>query len=584
MNTFKYIFAFGALLVAAACSNIVDLERPPLDQIGNDSYWRSAGDLEKYVLQFYPAFIAEGRTGMSSYDATQGSDIMIDATVNRMLDGTRPVPTNSTNDVWNWSDIRSVNIFFENYKRSEDDFELYRHYLGEAHFFKAYFYFEKVDEFGNVPWYTRPLQTNSEELYKARDARTVVVDSILWHLDQAIELMDPLAEVDGGNNRLSREAALLFKSRVALFEGTWQKYHAGTVFGTAGANAGKYFQEAVNAAEELIDGDYSVETYNTGSPEADYYNLFGMDDYSGNPEVILWQDFDRSLDLSHNSELYLTARTDNKAVTLSMVSAYLAKDGNYYDYEALINTDKGNAFLEKLAADVDPRLAQSLWIPGDLMWDNNNGIRYFDKPFVDKTSEARNSTGFQLKKGSNPHSPGAGAGFGGDSETGFIVFRYAEALLNYAEAKYELDQNVDYDKSINLLRARVGMPDFAIPGGTEVMPADYGYPISSELHEIRRERAVELAFEGHRNRDLRRWAAHELFQGQRPKGYPLDPDEWQSQQILIPTDENGLLDPMQLDLGADGYGFREDRDYLNGVPINEITLNPNLQQNPGWSQ
>lgn len=583
MKTFKYISAFSTFLIVAACSNVVDLERPPLDEIDNDSYWKSAGDLDKYVLQYYPVFNVDEPAPMFA-DATQGSDIMIEGTVNRMLDGTRPVPTNSTNATWNWSDIRSINIFFDNYQRSEDDFELYRHYLGEAHFFKAYFYFEKVDAFGDVPWYTRPLQTNSEELYKPQDPRTVVVDSILWHLDRAIEFMDPLAEVNGGNNRLSREAALLFKSRVALFEGTWQKYHAGSVFGSTGANATKYFQEAVNAAEELIDGDYGVEIYNTGSPDADYYNLFGMDDYSGNPEVILWQDFDRSLELSHNSQLYLGARTGNRSVTLSMVNSYLGQDGNYYDYEALINSEKGNAFLEQLAADVDPRLAQSLWIPGDLMWDNTNGIRYFDKPFVDKTSEARNSTGFQLKKGSNPKSPGAGAGFGGDSETGFVVFRYAEALLNYAEAKYELDQNVDYDKSINPLRERVGMPDFTIPGGTETMRKDYGYPISDELHEIRRERTVELAFEGHRNRDFRRWAAHKLFQGERPKGYPLEPAEWQDQQIQIPTDENGLLDPMQLDLGTDGYGFKENRDYLNGIPINEITLNPNLQQNPGWNQ
>ena len=160
------------------------------------------------------------------------------------------------------------------------------------------------------------------------------------------------------------------------------------------------------------------------------------------------------------------------------------------------------------------------------MWDNVNGVQYFDKPYVDKNSGFRNSTGFQLKKGSNPYSPGAGAGFGGDSETGAIVFRYAEALLNYAEAKYELDQNVDYDKSINLLRERVGMPDFSVPAGSEGIRQDYGYPIASELYEIRRERTVELAFEGHRNRDIRRWAAHTLFEGQRPKGYPLDLNEW----------------------------------------------------------
>src|SRR5690606_26112365 len=113
-------------------------------------------DLDKYVLQFYPTFDADGSTGVLGHDASDGSDIMIEGTVNRMLDGTRPVPTSSTNQVWNWSNIRDVNIFFDNYKKTEDDFDAYKHYVGEAHFFKAYFYFEKVEEYGDVPWFSKP--------------------------------------------------------------------------------------------------------------------------------------------------------------------------------------------------------------------------------------------------------------------------------------------------------------------------------------------------------------------------------------------------------------------------------------------
>ena len=115
MNPIKKILTAGILLLAVACNHLVDLERPPLDQIGNDSYWKTAGDLEKYVLQFYPTFFADGSSDILGHDASDGSDIMVEGTVNRMLDGTRPVPTNSTNDVWNWSQIRDVNIFFENY-------------------------------------------------------------------------------------------------------------------------------------------------------------------------------------------------------------------------------------------------------------------------------------------------------------------------------------------------------------------------------------------------------------------------------------------------------------------------------------
>ena len=106
-------------------------------------------------------------------------------------------------------------------------------------------------------------------------------------------------------------------------------------------------------------------------------------------------------------------------------------------------------------------------------------------------------------------------------ETAYIYFRYGEVLLNYAEAKCELDNSVAYTQ-LNLLRARAGMPDFTVnPQSSDLNPADYGYSISDELYEIRRERRVELAFEGLRNEDYRRWAAHSLFKGKRPKGYPF---------------------------------------------------------------
>ncbi|MDR9417278.1 MAG: RagB/SusD family nutrient uptake outer membrane protein, partial [Gracilimonas sp.] len=108
-----------------------------------------------------------------------------------------------------------------------------------------------------------------------------------------------------------------------------------------------------------------------------------------------------------------------------------------------------------------------------------------------------------------------------------------------------------------------------------------GYPIDAELYEIRRERTLELAEEGFRRDDLRRWRAHNLFQNQRPKGYPFAPEEWEDGEVLIPTDENGFMDPYRNDI-PNGYGFQENRDYLNPIPVDELTLNENLEQNPGW--
>src|SRR5690606_40004537 len=145
--------------------------------------------------------------------------------------------------------------------------------------------------------------------------------------------------------------------------------------------------------------------------------------------------------------------------------------------------------------------------------------------------------------------------------------------------EYELHGTVAYDV-LNTLRTRVDMPAFTVnPQHTDPNLLDYGYPISDELYEIRRERRVELALEGHRANDYRRWAAHKLFKGKRPIGYPFKPEEFPDYRPAL--DEKGRIDYFKNRL-PNGYGFREDQDYLNPIPIEELTLNPNLEQNPNW--
>lgn len=570
-----------------SCDGLLD--KAPLDKIGNDSYWNSTSDLENYTIQFYPQFPSfgdgaeGGYLGTFGWDANKGSDNMITTNPNDVLNNSRSVVTSKNDTHWAWEKIRSINFFFDNYSTCKDDISEYRHFLGEAYFFKAYLYFDKVKTYGDVPWFTKTLEMDSPELYAPRTARTIVVDSILYCLDKSIEYLLPLSDAPGGNNRLSKEAALLFKSRVALFEGSWQKYHKGTVFATSNVDPEKYFKVAVNAAEELMTpGKYSVGIHSTGHPEKDYADLMGQEDYKSNKEVLLWKGYNRGLNMSHNCLSYLTVGTNNAHVTLDLVSSYLAKNGFVYDYKQAANTAKGSDYLSLIAKECDSRLEQTIWIPGDVMWDNNQyGKNIFQKPYMDNSGEFMNTTGFQLRKGVNPQSNGAGAPYGGASETGAIVFRYAEALLNYAEAKYELDGKVDYSKSINLLRQRAGMPDFSIPQNlSSVEKVDYGYPVTDELYEIRRERRIELAAEGFRTDDYRRWAAHKLFQGKRPKGYPFKAAEW-TQTIVTPVDSEGFMDPYQKTL-PNGYKFDEKRDYLNCIPTNEITLNPELKQNPGW--
>ncbi|MCK9410671.1 MAG: RagB/SusD family nutrient uptake outer membrane protein [Prolixibacteraceae bacterium] len=554
------------LFILCSCEDFLD--RPPLDAIGNESYWKTAKDLENYVIHFYPSFPSHSLWQYGYGYPIKNADNAMEVTPNIILNGERGVTVGRwTNE---WSNIRSVNIFFDNYKRCEDNFDLYKHFLGEAYFFRAWFYFELVKKYGDVPWYsTELLPGSSEELSRPRDPRTAVVDSILVDLDHAINVLSLRSKYK--NNRISKEAALAFKTRVALYEGTWQKYHAGTAFGTTNANPNKYFQICVDAAQQLMNGIYQVGIYN------DYYKMFGLDDMSSVNEILLYRAYNIKDGVFNDVQYQTTFSPFEVGITWSLVSTYLDKNGKPYDYLGLASTTKGNAFLTKLTQDIDPRCHAAVWVPGDLISARNGQV--FQKPSIDQVGSLLNPTGFQLRKCSNPNSPGAGANGGGTSETGYILFRYGEVLLNYAEALYEL-QGVVATNVLNLLRARAGMPAFTVnPQNSDPNWSSYGYSISDALYEIRRERRVELALEGFREDDYRRWAAHKLFKGKRPKGYPFDPNEFPAYHP--PLDENGLIDYMKNTLPA-GYQFRENQDYLSSIPAEELNLNPNLTQNPGW--
>lgn len=569
-NIFNIILMICTFLCTVGCEDYLD--NPPEDQISVNSFFRTANDLDNYVKKFYTTFPGHGNADVPKSE--DNSDNLITPAPNSVINGERPTATGDWQD--DWEDIRAINIFFDNLDNVEDGLELYAQSLGEAHFFRAMFYFDLLRKYGDVPIIDTQLFPDSEALLNPRDPRTAVVDFILSDLDNAIRHLGKIAVT--GNARLNKEAALAFKSRVALYEGSWQKYHAGTAFGTSGANPNTYFQQAVNAAEELINGNYRRGIYSTGNPEDDYYALFGTEDMTNINEVLFYKVSSIAEGLGSNIQFLTTVRTADMAVTWSLISSYLDRNGDPYDYLGLAGTTKGNAFLSQIATDCDPRLASTIWIPGDVRVSKDN--LFFDRPALTGGSEESCVTGFQVKKFSNAFILSAGSGFGGLSEIGRIHFRYAEVLLNYAEAKYELNGSVA-TAQLNLLRARVGMPDFdVIPQadyGSNLV--DYGYAVSDELYAIRNERRVELALEGNRIDDYRRWAAHGLFKGKRPLGYPFKSSEFPGHNPSI--DANGLIDQFASEL-PNGYTFREGQDYLNSIPQDELVLNPNLVQNPGW--
>lgn len=573
MGRIIIIFLLSNLILS--CTDVLD--KGPQDEVTEQTYWTSVSDLELNINQFYPEL-----SGTINYpDLDIHSDNLQPISPSGLLNGSRSIPESGGG--WNWENIREINYFLENAPQaSEGSQSEIDQYLGEGYFFRAWFYFQKVKRFGAVPWYDEVLNIDSEGLYVSREPRNIIVDHIIEDLDMAIELLQERSQV--GVNRINWEAALAFKSRVALYEGTWEKYHEGSVFGVDGSDGEQYIQLAAEASEELID-EGNLSLYSTGNPEEDYWKLFNRSDLSGNEEAILVESVDPELDLGTWIWTYLNGeRGDGTGLTKQLVESYLATDGRPI---SVSDEYQGDTTLEETVTNRDPRLKQTMWVPGQIQINTQPDPLVFDSPTLDKGATDMSTTGYMIRKGSTPDpQQNQGSSSSQYGEIDGMVFRYAEVLLNFAEAKEELGTltQADLDKSINLIRERAGMPPLDINVG--YTDPNWNFPeLSPVMNEIRRERRIELALEGFREDDLMRWAAaDEIIQGARWKGAKfvegVSFPEIEDQISDISVDENNYIDRYQNSISD--FGFDETRDYLYPIPTNELSINENLNQNPGW--
>lgn len=587
MRKFKYFGIIILIFVSISCDIDEHLDKTPLDQITDVDFWKTPNDLKLYVNQFYTMLPRFPVYGSGYLGADGSSDNMGPASFDRRLAGLATLSYGNAN--WNFGRLRNMNIFLANYDKVDAPDAVINPHVGAVYFFRAYFYFNLLRNYGDVPWVDKPLNVTSDELYNARTQRSVIVDNILDDLSNASTLLPPRSR----GTSINKEAALLFKSRVALYEGTWHKYHQGTPFGVSGSNGEKYLQVAAEAARELMDMK-TIEIYTTGEVEYDYMKLFSSDDLSNISEAILWVEYDADLELSNHVLHYLSSGGWSTGVTKSLIDSYLCIDGLPISLSPLYEGDK--RAVDEVVVNRDHRLRQVIWVPGETIEILPDEVRKFKFPALHIGGENRNTTGYQLQKGYDSKQPGQ-IPVGLRGETANIIFRYAEALLNYAEAKAELGTitQTDIDESINLIRARAGMPDFNL--ATIVNDPNWDFPeLSPIINEIRRERRVELACEGYRPDDLMRWRGHDLIVGKRPLGAWFDPTFWTGEEdedgkyingpLLVPEekiylDDEGYIDYLKYTL-PDGYKFNPDRDYLLPLPPAQITLNENLAQNPGW--
>ena len=375
--------------------------------------------------------------------------------------------------------------------------------------------------------------------------------------------------------RLNRWGALLVKSRVALFEGTWRKYHGL-------GDADKWLNEAANAAKELMDsGPYSL--YHSGDPTNTYNAIHRTETLAGNPEVIYWRRYERGIFTNHAQSYH---RGYNGGATKNMVEDYLCTDGLPI---TLSDQYLGDANYTDLFENRDPRLRQTVLHPDDqaiYRYGNHDASAYTYPRVQGMSGGLRVYTGYHIIKVYNVASAHASYN---SSQTPAITMRFAEALLNYAEATAELGggsiSQDDLDISINLLRDRVGMPPLS--ASPEMDPRYANDGISAVLAEIRRERRVELFMEGFRYDDLRRWKQGKKLE---KRDYGMRWDE-ANRAAVDPQSQvtvgSGMVDGveyLEIYKGTDYETpeFDENKHYLWPLPISALSQNPNLGQNPGW--
>ncbi len=589
----KLIILIFATFFSFSCNNEF-LERYPLDEISNDSFWNTENDLKVYNNTLYdmarnddnvPILMGHfdgfnshwgGIWHVSGFSDDTAPRHSRHNNYQRVRAGKHSVPNDP---FWygykGWNFVRAINVGMDNYGKAEVLEEVRNQYIGEARLFRGWFYADKVSKFGNVQWVDTELNIDDEEiLYGERDDREFVMGKVLEDLNFAVTNI-PDDWGDGkAPGRLNRWAALLVKSRVCLFEGTWRKYHGGT-------DPDLWLQEAASAAEELIDnGSYSL--YNTGDPNFDYNAIHRMTDLSGNQEVLYWRRYELGIFTNHVQSYH---RGYNGGATKSLVEDYLCTDGLPISLSPLY---QGDADYKGIFENRDPRLRQTVLHPDDQAIYRYGNID-FDKAIIPKIQGMTNPgqavyTGYHIIKTFDVNASYATYN---TSSTPAIILRFGEALLNFAEAKAELGTITqgDLDKSINLLRARVAMPN--MPLNPQMDPRYANDGVSSLIVEIRRERRLELFMEGFRYDDIRRWK-----QGKKltEKDYGVRWDD-ASRTAIDPNGEvtvqSSAVDGVEyLDIykGTDYETpeFDEGKHYLWPIPINEISQNPNLGQNPGW--
>lgn len=589
-NIFVYI---GIVFFSCSCNK---LDQLPKSTVTKDAVFNSERGLELYISSLYDILPDAG--------GIMREDNMADYTARREVPEFIRLgaysPRQSTG--WDWEHLRNINYFIANCNNESISLEIRNHYIGIARFFRAFFYFEKVKRFGDVPWVSEPFDIDNERLFSGRDSREVVIDEILNDIDFAIENITMLN--DASRTLITKYVALALKSRICLFEGTFRKYHTNY---DLTESVDFLLQEGRDAAKIIIDESGFSLNINP-DPNMSYRQVFtSLSPISS--EVILANQYNDALSVYHDANWYWTSATygDRASLTRTFINTYLYLDGTSFtddpDYKKTVFTDE--------VKDRDLRLSQTIRTPGYTRV--NGGVAEEAPPLFSYTF-----TGYQPIKWTLDD-------FFYDSgqrnDNTIPIFRYAEILLNYAETLAELGvlTDSDWSNTIGQLRSRAGITDGLASKPTQVdryLQSVYFEDIADPaILEIRRERGIELVFEGFRFYDLVRWKKGELMEQKWNGMYvpslntPIDLNGDGVLDVAFYTGSisnqlsgvtyinvspsiGGGTNPYSLTQGTSGEinwlnnvsRIWNDKFYLYPIPEADRLINPNLGQNPGWQE
>lgn len=583
------ILSAGLLLATAVSFSSCDdfLTRDPQDTVTDvPSFWNNEENLRTSFLDYYTYFFPGYRSGWNRADnfaETNVADWTDDNAQEVATLFTKVAPTTDA-DNWDFEKIRNMNLLLSRIQSSSLGEEAKNHWSGVARLFRAMEYAKLVQKFGDVPYYDAVVgSTDNEQLYRARDPRTTVMDKVNEDLAFACANI----RVNDGTKGLTvnRAVAQGFASRIMLFEGTWQKYHANNT-----AKAAEYLKAAKDYAAALMQTNaYSI------APS--YKSLTTSEDLAGNPEIIMYRSYVENV-VMHSLMSFQNTEHEMSSPSRSFVDAFLTKNG--LPIHQAGNTDyKGKEYAKEIQ-NRDPRLADNI--------DEESGLR------LNGVAAVYAASGYYANRYVNKDLINKPGGMSSTNTTDAPVMKLNEVLMNYIEAAAELADlgqytltQADFDKTINAIRDRQStqMPHVTLAGnalkvnGVEINDPDRDATVTPIIWEIRRERRVELAYEGLRFNDLRRWGKLEYADMTKNKKLNMGawinkadyPENADALAKITLCDENG-----NIVTGNEGYimpitevakmRVMADKDYLYPIPVDQITMYENhgfkLTQNPGW--